>query len=91
MKKVDVKLDQFYSTNEVARMLGISHQAVYKKIKSNKLVARKIARNFAVLGEDLQNYLYPSALTEKRKKVIEEIVTKVVDEYGEALRKLGRE
>lgn len=91
MKKVNIKFDKFYSTNEIADILGVSHQAVYKKIKSNKLVARKVAGNFAVLGEDLSNYLNPSELTENKKRIIEEVVTKVVDEYGEALRKLGKE
>jgi predicted DNA-binding protein YlxM (UPF0122 family) len=91
MKKHIIKTDKFYSTNEIATILGVSHQAVYKKIKLNRLSARKIAGNFVVLGEDLANYLYPSELTESKKRIIEGVVSKVVDEYGEALRKLGKE
>jgi len=36
------------STSEVARILGISREAVLKKITSGKLHAKKIGRNFAI-------------------------------------------
>lgn len=40
--------DKYYSTTEVARLLGISRIAVFKKIKQGKIKAEKIGRNYIV-------------------------------------------
>lgn len=92
MKKVNIDFNKLYSTVEIAQILGISHVAVYKKIKAGLIPARRLGRNYAVIGSDLNEFLNPSnELTENKKRLIEDIVKKVVDEYGETLRKLGKE
>lgn len=78
------------STIEAANILGISRQAVFKKIKSGEIKARKVGRNFVITRENLP-YILEDHLTEDRKKEIEKAVKKAVSEYGEALRLLGRE
>lgn len=78
------------STSEVANVLGISRQAVFKKIKSGEIKAKKVGRNFVVTKEDLP-YILEDHLTEDRKREIEKAVKKTVNEYGEALKLLGRE
>lgn len=78
------------STNEVAKILGISRQAVFKKIKAGQIKALKTGRNFFIDEKDLTEILNIS-LSEKRKNEIEKAVDKTVREYGETLKLLGRE
>lgn len=78
------------STNEVSKILGISRQAVFKKIKTGQIKARKIGRNFFIDDKDLLEILDVS-LSEKRKIEIEKAVDKTIREYGETLKLLGRE
>jgi len=78
------------STVDAANILGISRQAVFKKIKSGEIKAKKVGRNFIIAKEDLP-YVLDTQLTEDRKREIEKAVKKAVSEYGEALRLLGKE
>lgn len=78
------------STAEVAKILGISRVAIFKKIKSGEIKARKIGRNYIVESDDLSSAL-GVILSPERKREIERAVDKTVKEYGEALRKLGKE
>lgn len=81
---------EYFSTAEVARMLGISRIAVFKKIKSGNIKAEKAGRNFVIHRKDLAGIL-GSALKEEKKKDIEEAVKKTVREYGKTLELLGKE
>ncbi|MBU1159777.1 helix-turn-helix domain-containing protein [Patescibacteria group bacterium] len=78
------------TSSEVAKILGISRVAVFKKIKSGQIKAIKIGRNFVIEDNDLMEILGKS-LSEKDKKNIEESVKKTIKEYGETLRLLGKE
>lgn len=92
MTKVNVNTHKLYSAPEVAQLLGISNVAVFKKIKEHKIMANKVGGVYVIKGEDLAEYINPSKeFTEKKKQLIEDIVKKVVKEYGVALRKLGKE
>ena len=81
---------RFYSTNEVAQVLGISRIAVFKRIISGKLKAIKIGRIYAVPRSEFQ-CLSGDNLTLAQKKVIEDGVIKTIKEYKETLRLLGKE
>lgn len=78
------------STIEVAKILGISRIAVFKKIKSGEIKAKKVGRNFVIAGEDLHEAI-GTVLGEAKKRLIEESVKKTVKEYGETLKLLGKE
>lgn len=43
----------FYTTAELAEILGISRVAVFKKIKSGAIKAQKIGRNFVIFKKDI--------------------------------------
>ncbi len=43
----------FYTTAELAKILGISRVAVFKKIKNGTIKAQKIGRNFVVFKKDI--------------------------------------
>jgi len=78
------------STAEVAKILGISRISVFKKIKNNKIKAKKIGRNYVIALTDLSSVL-GVVLSSERKKFIEKSIDKTVKEYGEALKMLGKE
>ena len=80
----------FLSTSEAAKLLGISRIAVFKKIKSGEIRAKRIGRNFAVDRKNLPEVL-GAVLREDKKQEIEEAVKKTVKEYGETLKLLGKE
>lgn len=81
---------EFLTTAEAAKLLGISRIAVFKKVKSGVIRAKKVGRNFIIPKNELVELL-DSALTAAKKKTIEQAVRKTVVEYGETLRLLGRE
>lgn len=78
------------TTAEVAKLLGISRVAVFKKIKSGEMQAQKVGRNYVIKKADLPIEA-GGALTNQKKRVIDEAVERTVREYGEALRLLGKE
>jgi len=83
-----MKDKKFLSTTELAKMLGISRIAVYKKVKSGKIKATKIGRNFIIDKRDLGEIL-GKELSKKEKLEVEKAVKKTVAEYRETLKLLG--
>lgn len=81
--------NNYISTSEAARIMGISRVAVFKKIKNGQIKAQKIGRNYVVDKRSLGS-IYQE-LTPVQKKKIVKAVKKVVKEYGKALRRLGNE
>lgn len=81
--------ENYISTAEAAKILGISQVAVLKKINKGQIKAKKIGRNYVVdkrtLGDIYQN------LTKEQERKVSEGVDKVVKDFGEALRRLGSE
>lgn len=85
-----MKNKQYYSTGELAKILGISRVAVLKKIKKGQLRAEKIGRNFAISKKELEIILGGS-MSKKDKNIIDRAVRKTVKEYGQTLKLLGAE
>lgn len=84
----------FVSVAELAKMLGISRVAVFKRIKKGQIEAEKIGGSYAISAEHASEILHGSRskqLTEEGKEEIKRAVEKVVHEYGETLRLLGKE
>lgn len=81
---------EYITIPELAKALGISRIAVFRKVKSGAIKAIKIGRNYAIpkkyfdliLGENLSG---------NDKSEIEFAVRKTVSEYGETLKLLGRD
>lgn len=82
--------DKYISIPAMAKMLGISRIALYKKVKAGKIKALKIGRNYAIPKKYVLSILGKS-LNEEDKKEIDSAVRKTVKEYGEVLRLLGKE
>lgn len=85
---------KYISITELAKILGISRVAVFKKVQKGQIPAEKIGRSYAIDMEDVNSYIDGSdskKLTEENKEAIKKAVEKVVKEYGETLRLLGKE
>jgi len=81
---------KYLSTSEVAKILGISRVAVFQKIKAGIIPAEKIGRNYAVHADKITKAL-EGVINQKDKDQIDIAIKKVVDEYGETFRLLGKE
>ena len=78
------------TTAELAKILGISRIAVFKRIKRGQIKAIRVGRNFVIPRDSLPEVL-GQVLSKKNKREIETAVKKTVREYGQTLRLLGNE
>ena len=88
------KKTKYISVAELAKMLGISRIAVFNKIKKGQIPAEKIGRSYAISMEHVNEIISGSSvgvLTDDKKEEIKKAVEKVVREYGETLKLLGKE
>jgi len=81
---------EFITTTELAKILGISRIAVFKRIKRGQIKAIRVGKNFIISKDSLPEVL-GRILSEKNKREIEAAVKKTVKEYGQTLRLLGNE
>jgi excisionase family DNA binding protein len=81
--------DRYLSTIEAAKVMGISRVAVLKQIKTGRLRAERVGRNYIIDKNDLAGIFRHITPGEKRR--VSSAIKKVVKDYGPALRKLGRE
>ena len=81
---------QYTTISELAKILGISHVAVWKRIKKGQIKAEKIGNIYVITDKEVNNILRKK-LTTKGKGQIEKTVKRVVQEYGELLKQLSKE
>ena len=81
---------KYLSISEVAKILGISRIAVYKKVKKGQIKAIRVGRAYAIAQDELVD-IEGKPLSEEDKRIIKQAVKKTVKEYGEVLRLLGSE
>lgn len=88
---MNIKLfKKYYSTGEIAQILQISRVAVFKRIKTGKIKADKVGRNYIVSYEHLLEALGNSIGKEKKQK-IDAVVDKATKEYEVLFKLLGKE
>lgn len=83
-------MKKYLSIPEAAKLLGISRIALYKQVKTGKFPAERAGRSYVIASEEIEHIL-SNVLTEKDKKDIEHIISRIFLEYGETLRLLGKE
>jgi excisionase family DNA binding protein len=81
---------EYISIPELAKVLGISRIAVFKKVKKGQIEAIRIGRNYAIPKKYVFGIL-GTTLKENQKQIIDTAVRKTVREYAEVLKLLGRE
>jgi len=53
---VNINEKDFYTTAELAELLGVSRIAVFKRIKSGSIKATKVGRNFVIFKKDVGEF-----------------------------------
>ena len=89
-----MKTKEFLSITQVAKLLGLSRQAVHNKIKSGEIKAIKIGHTFGISRKEVKKIVgdvVGHSLSEKEKKELDKIIDRTIKEYGEVLRLLGKE
>lgn len=81
--------DYYISTAEAAKLMGISRVAVFKKIKKGQIEAQKVGRNYIVDKRSLGD-LYQDLSPDDERRV-DKAVEKAALQYGETLKRLGRQ
>ena len=82
--------EKYLSIPEAAKLIGISRVGLYKKIKRGEVKAIRVGRSYAIAISDMK-HLTGKELTVDQKHKIDESVKKTVSEYGDVLKRLGKE
>ena len=82
--------EQYITIPKLAELLGVSRIAVYRRVKKGQIPATKIGGVYVITDETVAGIL-GRKVTEKGKKTIDAAVHRTVREYGEVLKRLGRE
>ena len=81
---------KYITIPQLAKLLGLSRIAVYKKVKSGQIPATRIGKAYVISDRDITSIL-GKQLSLKEKRQVDLAVKKTVQEYGEVLKRLGRE
>jgi len=82
--------ERYLTIPELAKLLGISRIAVYNRVRKGQIPASKIGKTYVITDRTIANIL-GKEVTRSEKRLIDAAVRKTVQEYGEVLKKLGRE
>jgi len=85
---------KYLTTPELAKKLGVSRITIFNRIKKGKIPAEKIGRNYIIPYENVKGLIEnknSTILTEEKKEKIKKSVKKIIEEYGETLKLLGKE
>lgn len=85
-----MKNNKYLSIPQVAKFLGLSRGAVYKRVINKQIKAIKVGRNYIIPSDSITSRLH-TRLSSTDKHKIERVVKRVINEYGETLRMLGDE
>ncbi len=79
------------SVTEAAKILRTNRVQIIRLIKQGEIKATKVGNAYVIDKKSLGfSGIYKKLTTEDKKKV-EKAVTRTIKEYGDVLRKLGRE
>ncbi len=81
----------YFSTSEIANILNVTRVTVFRWIKDGIITADKIGRNYAISHKELMKHVETRPINEEDKIEVKHLVEKVIKDYGETIRMLGRE
>ena len=81
---------KMYSTIEAAEILRLSRIEVFRKVRSGKIKAEKVGRNYVIAHDDLVEALGRVVGFSKKEK-IEKAVKRAVKEYRNTFKKFAEE
>ncbi len=80
----------FITIPELARLLGVSRITVYNRVKKGKIPATRVGRIYVITDRTTREIL-GRRLSARSKRQIDAAVRRAVEEYGQVLKRLGRE
>ncbi len=83
-------IEKYITIPELARLLGVSRIAIYNRVRKGQIPATKIGRTYVITDRTVVDIL-GKEVTKRGKQRIDAAVQKIVRDYGEALKKLGKE
>jgi excisionase family DNA binding protein len=83
-------IEKYITIPELARLLGVSRIAIYNRVRKGQIPATKIGRTYVITDQTVADIL-GKEVTKRGKQRIDAAVQKIVRDYGEALKKLGKE
>lgn len=81
---------KYITIPELAKLLGVSRIAIYNRVKKGQIPATKIGRTYVIRDKTVADIL-GRKVTPEGKKRIDAAVARTVREYGEMLKRLGKE
>ena len=81
---------EYITIPKLANLLGVSRIAIYKRVKKGQIPATRIGKTYVITDQTIKDILGKDVST-KGKRRIDTAVHKTVREYGEVLKRLGRE
>lgn len=81
---------ELVSVKEASELMGYSRMHVFRLIKNGEIKAHKVGRAYLVEKKSIPN-IFDTEISLKEKKEVDSAVNKVFREYGDALKKLGKE
>ncbi len=81
---------KYFTIPEAAKILKISRIAVYKQVKSGKIKAVRLGRNYAIPAGALPQ-MPGKELRSQDKARLDAGIKRVIGEYSETLKLLGQE
>ncbi len=82
--------ERYLTIPELAKLLGVSRIAIFNRVKKGQIPASKIGKTYFITDQTIAQIL-GKEVTKSGKDLIDTAVRKTVQEYGEVLKKLGRE
>lgn len=70
-KKKRTAMKEFFSVQEVSKLLQVSHSAVLYHIRSGKLKAQQVGKIYIISKEDFGDFLKRHKEPKKKQKVIQ--------------------
>jgi excisionase family DNA binding protein len=81
---------KYMTIPELANRMGVSRIAIYNRVRKGQIHAMKIGKTYIITDRTITDILAKKT-SGRGKKRIDAAVHRTVQEYGEVLKKLGRE
>jgi len=89
-----LKEREYITIPQLAKLLGISRIAVYKKVKKGHIQATRIGRNYAIATDYIRKNITDiktALLEEEDLSSVERIMLQAMHEYGSVFKGLGKD
>ncbi|MBU1128507.1 MAG: helix-turn-helix domain-containing protein [Candidatus Omnitrophica bacterium] len=83
-------MKKYLTIPELAKLMGLSRAAVYKRVRQGKIKAIRVGRNYAV-PQEIIGEIMGEELTDETKRRASKAIKKTLKEYGETLKLLGND